>query len=423
MPRKIQDILPPKTHTPQKKPKFSIKKEVKKKEKPIELLKKGRSEKEIDKKWLFIPALFVLVIIIGSRMSKAEIDIKPVTEVLNFETEIEIDTALQDPIFENKALPGYVFNIEETVSETFTATGKTLKKAEGVIRLYNAYTTKSEEWLEGTRFVSSEGKLFKSKDKISVPGAEIKDGKLVPKYVDVPVIAAEPGEEYNIGPSHFSIFVFRGTPRYTKFYGESFEPMRGGGEAPKVTEEDLEKAEESLIEKAKVQAERSLKEKIGEDFIFLNDVTESEIVEKSSEAKAGNETDKFNFQVKAKATTICLKKEHAEAFAEDFILSRLPANRLFYKKSLKIDYTPQVVDFDSGRVLVSLLISGRIYPDIDLQALKKTLVGRSAEETKVFLENQTEFSETRVKLQPFWVKRVPKNLDKIQINYPVIDNF
>ena len=332
-----------------------------------------------------------------------------------------MDTQLKEPDFENNAIGGQLLTIEETISESFPASGKTLKKAEGVIRLYNEYSTKAENWLAETRFVSSEGKIFKSKDKILVPGAEIENGKLVTRYVDVPVIAAEAGQEYNIGHSHFSIFVFRGTERYTKFYGESFEPMTGGGESPKVTVEDIEKAEEILVEKAKAKGVESLKNKVSDQFLFLEDVLETEVIDTFTFAKEGDAVDKFNSKATIKATTIVFKKEEVERLAKNFIISKTPEDKLLYEASLRIDYTPQVVDFEGGEVILSLGFSVKIYPEIDLILLKKSVMGKSKKETKIFLEEQPDFISTEVSFRPFWVKSVPEDLNKIEIEYPIID--
>ncbi|XOB40438.1 MAG: hypothetical protein ACKKMR_00245 [Candidatus Nealsonbacteria bacterium] len=410
MRKKILDILPKEPSVPSCEIKEPL---VRDKELPTKSNKKGL--------WFLILLLLILTVMFGFKISRAEIKIWPDTETTVLETELSIDTSIQYLDFKNKVIPGQVFEVEESISRIFSSSGKTLKKAEGVIRLYNAYTTKSEIWLKGTRFVSAEGKLFKSKDRIYVPGAEIKDGKIIPRYIDVPVIAAEFGEDYNIGPSHFSIFVYRGTPRYTKFYGESLESMKGGGESPQVTAEDLTEAEEILTEEAKAKSVRSLREKVGDEFIFLTDISKTEITEKISLAKAGDEMSGFTFKVETKAIALIFKKQEIERFTRDFIVSRLPEQKLLYTESLKIDYTPQLVDWESGKVNLSLKLSCKIYPKTDLQALKRGLMGKTLSETKIFLENQPEFISTEIKFWPFWVKSIPKDLDKIEIKYPIID--
>lgn len=415
MTKKVFDILPPESSKPlpQKEPVFA-------EEKPrLPKAPKGKKRKIV---WVLIPLFLIIIVVLGFKISRAEIKIWPETETVTLIVELTVDAGVEESDFSNNIITGKVMEAEGSVSETFLSSGQTLKKAEGVIRLYNTYTTKSENWLTGTRFVSADGKLFKSKDKIVVPGAEIKDGKMVPSYIDVPVEAAEEGEDYNIGPSHFSIFVFRGTPRYTKFYGESSESMTGGGTSSQVTQQDLGVAEETLKGRAKIAAKNNLEGKTADNFVFLPDILETEISEQFSLARAGDEKEQFNFAVKAISTTIVFRKEDAENFVKGVILSQIPEQKLLYAPSLTIDYTPEIVDLESGRVVISLDFSAKIYPEINLDILRKGLAGKSLEETKIFLENRPSIMSAEIQFWPFWVKSVPNDLNKIEIQYPLILN-
>lgn len=418
MTNKIRDILPPEEFIPvsQEMEKHQIEEQEEKKE---ELPKKIK----INWVWILVLLSLIIAVVTGFKISKVEVRIWPEKEIVYFKTNITLNTGVETPDFENEIIPGYFFETEETISEVFSSSGEALERTEGIIRLYNEYTTKSENWLAGTRFVSSEGKLFKSKDGILVPGAEIKDGKMTASYVDVPVEAAEPGEEYNIGPSHFSIVAYKGTPKYTKYYGESFESMKGGGDSFKVTAQDIENAQDSLIDKVEDKAITALESKITDEFIFLEDVLDTEIIEISSLAQEGDVLEKFTSRATIRVTTIVFKKEQVRNFAKEFISSKIPAEKLLYEESLSINYTPQVVNFESGKVIVVLNLSVTTYPDIDLQFLKKELSGKSLIEAESLLEQQPEF-RGEVKPWPFWafwVKSVPENLDKIEIEYPIID--
>ena len=426
MPKKIFDIIPPEKVEKDKKPAVkTFKEKISEKEAVEEIKRKAKAIAvgvKIEKKgfkigWILTPIFLALLIFIATQISKAEIEIWPKTELVTFETKLTIDTNADEIDFSYKIIPAQVFESQKVLYEEFQATGKTLKKAEGVIRLYNSFSTKSETWLQGTRFVSSEGKLFKSKAKIIVPGAELKDGKILPRYVDVDVIAAESGEEYNIEPSHFSIYVFRGTPRYTKFYGESLEPMTGGGDSAQATEQDLESAEELLVQKAKIACEDDLKNKIPDNSIFLGDILETEILEKFSLTKVGDETEEFSFKAKAQSKTLLFEKKDIENYIKEIVFAQDSKEKSLYQESLKIDYTPQTIDFDSGKAVISLNVSVEVYIRINLDILKKELIGKSLVGTTIFLENQPEITKAKVEFWPFWVKNVPKNVEKIHVNY------
>ena len=369
-------------------------------------------------------SFFVLIFLflLSFTFSKAEIKIWPDVETRNFKAKIIVDKEIKSPDFKNNILPGKIFETEKTVSEEFPASGRVLKKAEGVIRLYNNFSTQNENWRAETRFVSANGKLFKSKDKIAVPGAQIKNGKIAPSFVDVPVIAAEGGLDYNIGPSKFSIVAFRGTPRYTKFYGESSETMTGGGEAPQVKKDDLENAEKILTEKAKTESEKDLEAKIPTEFLFSKEVFETKILEKNPLAQVGTETEKFSFPVKTRSATICSLKKDIIVLAKEYILSQIPADKKIWEESLELKFSLDgPFDLESGKVNLLLNISVKTYSEIDLDSLRKALSGKSLVEAKTLLENQTNILRTEVRISPFWLRNIPTAIKRIEIQYPLVD--
>ncbi len=419
MPKKIFDILPPKRQK-EKTLVFEIqRKETKAKTSPIKL-----HFPKISFKKVFV-AFFVLILasilFFSFKFSRVEVKIWPEVKDINFVESITVETETETVDVHKKIIPGKIFEFEEVFSDTFNSSGKILKKAEGVIRLFNEYTTQDEVWKEGTRFVSADGKLFKSKDKIYVPGATIKNGKIEPSFVDVPVIAAEGGDHYNIGPSEFSIVAFKGSPRYFKYYGKSFEPMKGGGEFFVVTKEDLEKAEKELIDLAHQKAKEILRERSGEEFLFSEDAIEVSVLSKNSSATEGEEKEKFDFQVRAKIKTIIFSKKDLEEFIKTYLSSKISSEKEFYFPSLKFDLEGEVKNLELGKIRLQLKIFGKEYSKIDLLSTKKSLAGKNLDEAKFYLLNQKEISKTKIEIYPFWIKKIPDDINRIEISYPLID--
>ena len=418
MERKVVDILPPTKERkkieellPEKKPIFRFKR-------PVVRI----SPPPFKKSLFIIPFILIIVgIIIGLNLSRAEIEIWPEAEVLTFKTKLNVDQKAENVDFLNKVIPGKVFEAEKTVLEEFPSSGKREKaeKARGTIRVYNAYSTSPQVLLATTRFVSAEGKLFRTPIQVTIAGGYYEKGKLVPGFTDIEVIADQPGPEYNIGPTTFSIPGFAGTPRYTAFYGKSFDPMTGGirEETPIITQEDLDRAKKILEEKALEESKTALKNKIPAEFDFLEEASKAEITETFSLARPGAELEKFSYQVKAKSRALVFKSSDIENFANEFILSQVPQQKRIYRESLKVNYSLQATDFELGKITLSLTIEAKIYSPLDEISLKKALGGKSLAETQIFLENQPQITKTVVKFWPFWVKKVPENLEKIKIEF------
>jgi hypothetical protein len=249
---------------------------------------------------------------------------------------------------------------------------------------------------------------------------------MVPGTVDVKVTADQTGIDYNIGPSTFSIPGFAGSEKYTKFYGKSSQPMTGAvsQKASQVTKEDLDNAKNILSKKAKEDCESSFiqeisGEKAAAGFLFLQDAIQTNISDTFSLAAPGTVAENFSYQVKAKSQTMIFKKEDINNFTKEFVNSQLLEGQKVIEKSITTNITPETVNLSSGKIILSLNISAKTYSDFNPAGFKEGLKGKTAVESKVILENFSEVSRAEVKLWPFWVRKIPEDLEKIQININV----
>src|SRR3989344_3153429 len=121
-------------------------------------------------------------------------------------------------------IPAFILEKQEEGTRLFSSTGKAQKGeyAKGKIKVFNAGSA-HQTLVASTRFISENGKLFRSETRITVPAAI--QGS--PGTYDVSGVAAEAGDAYNIGPSSFSLPGLAGSVVYTLVYGKSVEPMKG----------------------------------------------------------------------------------------------------------------------------------------------------------------------------------------------------
>lgn len=405
MAKKIYDILPPKEKIEEKKIKplaqdFRIKKERKKEDVPKSPILK-------------IFSIFILLIVVAGGflyfyLAKAKIEIWLETKTLNLNTKITVDKGVKQIDTSAKNIPGIVFETNEIVAtQEFSSSGEVKKKSTGIIRVYNNYSSSPTTFRANTRFMSDSGLVFQSEEKIVVPGK--------PGYIDVKVIAAEAGENYNIGPATFSIPGLAGTPLYTYFYGKSFFSMTGGGTSAKVVQEDLDRAKEILTERALNDCQSALKNKITQEFILLKDASECEVIETFSPVKVGAELKNFIYTVKAKGKILSFRAQDIKKFAEDFILSQSPENSAIDEASFKMNYSTESIDLNIGKIVLSLQLEGKIYSNIDQNIIKESLKNKSSKESEFLLGNQPQIKKASVKFWPFWVNKIPDNLRKIEI--------
>jgi len=419
MPKIFTDIIKPKKI---KKEKIVPEKE-KKKIPPPKKEEKITPKNPIFRAFLIsIVSLIVLVIGLGVFFYYfsfgAKIIISPQQEELRPQLQITVDKNTKDINIFAKIIPGYLFQEEKTVSQDFQASGKVLRetKAEGVIRVYNNYSTLPQVLIVGTRFISSDGKLFRSINRVIVPGQKYEKGKTQPGLVDVKIRADQTGESYNIGPTTFSIPGFAGTPKYTGFYGKSSDSIIGGfkGESSQVTEKDIEKARETLSKKVFEETQKGLKEKISSEFISLDDVRRDKILEIST-PQAGTFLDSFKVQIKGVSEDLVIKRADLEGFAKETILFQKPTDKKLYEPSLKIDQALEKAEMDSGKITLTLHIYAKVFSEINDGQLKENIAGKNPYQIKEFLGSQPQIKSSEIKLLPFWAKGAPKDGDRIKI--------
>jgi hypothetical protein len=393
------------------------------------VLKKGKSTPQphptasaVKKKTIWWPVSIILGLVIIAGVSyvliepKAEVSVWPKTASLEFNAQVMVSASQNQTAF----ISGEVRLQETTASQQFPATGVEMKttKASGKITVYNAYSTSPQTLIATTRFVSDNGKLFRTPQKLVIPGAHYEGSKLIPGEIEITVEAGEPGEQYNIGPSTFSLPGLAGTPRYTAFYAKSFSPMTGGAsaEVKKVTTQDIATAEEILRAQALENCRTSLLSAISlDDFVVVQDAIKAEVQEATSSVKAGANADNFTFQVKAKAQTIIFKRADISAFAKEYVLSHLAAGQELAENSLAVSFDPKEVDLANQKIFLDVAISAKTYKTVDENAIKEVVKNQSASQIISSLGMFPEIVKSQARLWPFWTNVAPSEAAGISV--------
>jgi len=423
--KKFFDIVPP-GKIAAKKEKADLKTQTKK---IVEHKKRGA--------WKYVFAFIAIVFLVGAAgqfwFSNIKIKIRPKTQEINFNTKIGVDLSVNQIDFETGVIPGQTLRTQKSDTEKFLSTGKETKqvKAKGVIRVYNGYS-ESPRTLVKSRFVSADGKLFWSLKTAVIPGA-VKDskGKLTPGFADVNVEAAEPGEDYNIGPTTFAMPALAGTPLYSSIYGKSFSAMSGGfnKEIIKVTQQDIDSAKDSLIKEIEQANKNFLESNFSDKFFVLDGSFSDEILAASSSLQAGAEADSFEVKADIKTTVMAISKKDLDDIIQDGAI--LNARGLFgaeggivfspqvKEDGLEENFTIDSIDLEKGKAVLDVRAKAIVFAYSELSDLKKAVFGKSAKETELFLKELDNIESADIKYWPFWMGRAPENDCKIAIDFEI----
>ena len=319
---------------------------------------------------------------------------------------------------ENMVIPGQLFSQKKNLYLKFPASGRRQveKFAAGEITVYNSYSSDPQPLVEKTRFVSPDGKTFLLTKNITVPGAKIVDGKIIPSSIEAEVIASQPGPDYNIGPIKiFNIPGFKkGTPKYEAFFGESKGSMSGGfiGEIAYPTAEDIKKAKASAGEDLEKSLKAVLLAQVPPEFKILDSASSYKLLIQKVDEEADQEK---NFGILNEAEIKLMAFNEADL--KDLLLKRAiqETGADFEVKNYTLEYGLVRLDLERGKVAFPVNFKAVLAKKINVEELKKNLAGKSQTELKPILFSLPGFEGGTVSTWPFFVRRVPKSLEKISV--------
>ena len=314
-------------------------------------------------------------------------------------------------INEQITVEAQTFQEEKEMTRVFPATGTQEKddRAHGSIRVYNTSSGASQTLVASTRFISEGGRLFRSERQAIVPRSG---------YVDVDVVAAESGQEYNVEASKFSLPGLAGTALYTAIYGESFQPMKGGTQThvAVVTREDVESAREQLIEALKVQATQSLLGRIPGNVQVVADSVTSVVLQDGALVNEGAELTQFNYSAKVKVSALGFQKNEADLLAKRIVQDSLDEGQSVNEQTLEIAYKVDQPTANAGALSIEVMIHVDQYDALDMQDLKGKLQGVKKNGFTEVFRQYPYLAKAEFSFWPFWVEHVPQSAERIHLD-------
>src|SRR3989344_245117 len=238
--------------------------------------------------WLWgggsLGALAAVVLLLSTIFARVLINVRPLVETVTLPP-VALKVYSSAPAIDASQgiIPGEYVEFSESRQFEAEATGKQFvnSKARGSISITNAYSSQPQVLVANTRFVTIDGKVFRLEKAVTVPGAKVENGNIIPTQISATVVAAEAGDKYNIGPSDFTIPGFQGTPKYKTFTAKSSQAFSGGlvGEAIVTTDADIKKAVESATASMFEALRESLKTKVPPEFQIIDGAREIAITD------------------------------------------------------------------------------------------------------------------------------------------------
>lgn len=371
-------------------------------------------------------AIFLCVAIIALALSllysRAIVTITPSTIPINLDGNFfaKKDSNTSDIL--NYKVVTVNFNEYKTVPATDGPLIQT--KAKGTVTLYNNYSSTTQKILAGTRISSSNGLIYKTTWTVVIPAKKLVKGKMTPGSIDVGVIADQAGSEYNIKVADykddFKIVAYKGSAKYTGFYGKIKKDIIGGFSGKKkIISAEVEKA--ANLELEKILSDKLLKNAslaVLDDLVFFDNAYTIEY-EKLSPADATDGVTSIGMKGTLYAIIF-----NSKSLVEFIAKKQITDNKLSTYTVDGLDTLEFKVvntkDFSvkTGTPLsFSLNGSIRIVGTFSEKELKTKLLGIKLDQMSPIIKQYPSIKNVSVLLTPFWMRSFPSSADKIIFEY------
>lgn len=303
------------------------------------------------------------------------------------------------------------------------------QKAEGLVVIYNAFNSSPQRLDIDTRLEGSNGKIYKTKKRISVPGMA-KDN--TPGSVEVEIYGNEAGEKYNNIPLDFKIVGFKGTNKYSKFYGRSKGAITGGlkGKFPIISDSQKARVVNELQTTLQTKLSKKVTDQIPSGFILFKDgfffnTDDSNIDFTFSESN--------RLPIKLQGTFYGLlfdESQLTKKIAENNV-EEYDGNEIFIPniRTLTFSLPPGSAGLsdkdnislgDIKNINFNLSGTTKVVWKLDTDKLTADLLGKSKKDFNQILLQYPNIDSANLILSPIWARSLPNKIKNIKmiVNYP-----
>ncbi len=371
---------------------------------------------------LAIAAVILAVILVYCAifiLPRVEIKISTKKANWDYNNPVIINSKIAEADVLSRQIPAAILSQKKNATITWPATGTKYleQKAEGSITIYNAYGMLPQILVAGTRFQSPEGKIFKLKEKIIVPGAKTENGKIIASSIDAEVVADQPGESYNIGPiSRFSIPGFLTTDKYEKFYGTAKNQRAGGfiGQGKYPVQEDIKKAKEGVEKQIENLTLSFLYSQIaGQNLKIIESGNQFSVIKKNINTNTDKDG-KFSIYIKAEGSIKVFRENDLLKLMTE--MAKQVIGDGYQLKSYNIEYGNISEDQKNKTNTLPIKFSGVFNKPLNLDDFKSSILGKSENDLKGIVFSSSNIEKADISFWPFWVKKVPQNEKRARIS-------
>jgi hypothetical protein len=368
---------------------------------------------------------FLVVLIIGGIFfgfphffGNVKINLNFVKTQFTYNNSVTADKSVSTINYSNNTIPAQVFVSNKNVTQLFKASGNAnvSQKATGIVTIYNAYSSAPQALVATTRFVTPDGKIFRLVNGVTVPGAIVTNGKIVPSSIDAPIIADKPGDSYNVSNiSKLTIPGFQGTPKYDGFYGTISSSTTNGfiGNRAVPIASDITSAKAQMTSILDSAFQTNAPATYPDNFISLDGST-STVITQLSVNTSTDENGNFSVFGEAVFTAVGFNKNDLNNLLLSSAQSNSSVSSTF--SDLNINYSNIKSDFSNGTISFTIDAKGDTEASFSKDDFINSILGKDVSTVRSIIGSLPGIANGSISEYPVWLSSIPTNKDLIFIN-------
>jgi hypothetical protein len=360
-----------------------------------------------------LATLIAVLALLSTVFARVTVTVKPKVEKVSLQALLlGLDITVSKVMGENRLIPAERLIFTKKAVDEFEATGREniSEKAKGRVRIYNGFSSSPQSLVASTRFLTDSGIVYRLPQAVTIPGAKIEEGKIVPQFIEVELVADQAGAGGNLsGEVRLHIPGFKGTPKYEGFYAVALQGFSGGfsGEARVISRDDIKRAQESVTKRVYDEIREDMARKAPPGFAFIDKFSEIEITKVTS-PRENTRRDKFTVEAEASGRMFIFREEDLITLLKEIVLKGDP--RLdFVQGSQEFSYGIQSMDFEKGKAVLTLdgsIKTKAIVPEKELGELVK---GKKEGSIIEALKSRQDIAQFSISFFPPWRSSAPVN--------------
>ncbi|HWU24379.1 MAG TPA: hypothetical protein VN086_01330 [Candidatus Paceibacterota bacterium] len=358
-------------------------------------------------------ALIALVIVIGSGVAlyafaAAQVSITPTSNTTTVSGNFSAT-------YNSGDLPYAIVTVDKTVSSNVPAesTETVNDPAQGTITIYNTQAT-SQTLIKNTRFQTSAGLVFRIQDSVTIPGGSVSS----PGSVKATVYADTGGDQYNIGPTTFTVPGLSGSAAFTQVTAKSTEAFTGGfaGTRPSVSQATRDAQNEKSKAALNTALTSAITSQLPAGYVVLPGATFTSYTPVNDTVGKDNSV---NVNLKGTAVAVAFPNAALAKTIAYQTVGSYSGQKVSLSDWSGLTLTPSsqgTPTAEQGTFAFSLAGKTTIVWDVDPQKVAGAVAGKDRKTAYSIIQSFPEVHGAVLTVRPFWASSFPQDPADIKVS-------